>query len=296
MREVTIATVQFDTTRDLEFNRKKAAKMCEDAAKRGAQAICFPEFWLTAPPQVGKFERLHPLAESVPGPTFDFLSKKARELNLYIIPGTILEMGEDGKYYNTSGLIGPDGTLIARLRKDHPENDSGKAEVDFGIQPGPGEYPVFDTKIGKVAVPIDMDICAVEVPRIMGLKEAEILFWPLCWGANVHECIPVYGFAASSISDAYVIASNRVAWGGDFNEYITGGSGIIWLRDYMATVPNRIEGLAIATIDLDFVKARREECRHRYPYWRRPETYGLILDTKLECQVHRGDKGCQCKG
>jgi len=278
MREVTLATVQFDTTKDLDVNRKKALDFCESAAKQGAQAVCFPEFWLTSTPVVGEFDRLIPLAESVPGPTFDLFCKKAKELGMYIVPGTILEKGEDDLFYNTSGLIGPDGTLIARLRKDHPENDKGKAEVDFGIQPGPGEYPVFDTEIGKVAVPIDMDMCCLEVPSIMGLKGAEILFWPLCWGANVHSCIAIYGCGGSSMSDAFVVTANRAGWGGDFGARLIGGSGIIWLRNYLSYVPDYREGITVTTVDLDFVSQRRKECQWRYPYWRRPETYGLILD------------------
>jgi len=278
MREVTIATVQFDTTPEPETNRRKGLEFCEKAARRGVQIICFPEFWVCDNPTVGFFERLVPLAEPVPGPTFDLLCKKAKELQMYIVPGTVLEKGEDGHYYNTSGLIGPDGTLIARIRKDHPENASGKAEVDFGIVPGPGEYPVFETDLGRIGVPIDMDICAPEVPRIMGLKGAEILFTPMCWDATVHECITLYGFASSSVSDAYMVISNRTS----LEKRRLGGSGIIWLRDYVARVPNLNEDLAVATVDLDKVQARREEARTRYPFWRRPETYGLLLDQEAE--------------
>jgi hypothetical protein len=39
-------------------------------------------------------------------------------------------------------------------------------------------------------------------------------------------------------------------------------------------------------IDLDRVKERCEECRTRYPYWRRSSTYGLLLDEEAERRVH----------
>ncbi len=282
MRDVKVAAVQFETTPDLEANRRKAFLFCEQAARDGAQAVCLPEFWMTGNPATGEIERLRPLAEPVPGPTFDLFCKKARELGMYIVPGTIVERGEDAHYYNTSGLIAPDGTLMARLRKDCPEQAAGKAEVEFGIRPGPGEYPVFDTAIGRVAVPIDVDVCALEVPRIMGLKGAEILFWPMCWGASVHDCVLPYGIAASSVSDAYVVVANRVGPGPMLR---LGGSGVIWLRDYVARVPNLVEGIVVASIDLDRVQGRREECRERYPYWRRPSTYRLLLDNEAERRV-----------
>ncbi len=282
MREVKVATAQFETTLDPEMNLRKALGYCDEAAHKGAQAICFAEFWMTGNPTIGDNSRLRNLAEPVPGPTFSSFEKKAKELGIYIIPGTIIEKGEDGRYYNTSGLIGPSGKLIAKLRKDHPENASGKAEVHFGITPGPGEYPVFDTEIGVIGVPIDMDIVALEVPRIMGLKGVEILFTPMCWGATVHDCVAAYGVAASSISDAYVVVSNRVSQ----DPVRLGGSGVFWLRNYIARVPDLTEGLTVASIDLDRVKERREECRTRYPYWRRPSTYHLLLDEDVELKAH----------
>jgi predicted amidohydrolase len=264
------------------MNLRKALGYCDEAAHKGAQAICFAEFWMTGNPTIGDNSKLRNLAEPVPGPTFNSFEKKAKELGIYIVPGTIVEKGEDGRYYNTSGLIGPSGKLIAKLRKDHPENASGKAEVHFGITPGPGEYPVFDTEIGIIGVPIDMDIVALEVPRIMGLKGAEILFTPMCWGATVHDCVAAYGIAASSISDAYVVVSNRVSQ----DPVRLGGSGVFWLRNYIARVPDLTEGLTVASIDLDRVKERREECRTRYPYWRRPSTYHLLLDEDAELKAH----------
>ena len=282
MREVKVATAQFETTPDPEVNRKKALRYCDEAAQKGAQAICFAEFWMTGNPTISDNSWLVKQAEPIPGPTFKLFEKKAKELGIYIVPGTIIEKGEDGKYYNTSGLISPSGKLVAKLRKDHPENDSGKAEVHFGISPGPGEYPVFDTEIGVVGVPIDMDLCALEVPRIMGLKGAEILFTPMCWGATVHDCVAAYCIAGSSVSDAYVVVSNRMSK----DPVRLGGSGVFWLRNYISRIPDLTEGITVATLDLDRVKERREECRTRYPYWRRPSTYALLLDQEAELRIH----------
>lgn len=282
MREVNIATVQFRTENDPKVNLHKALKYCEEAAVKGAQAICFPEFWLTGTPTFGDNSRLYELAESIPGPTFDALMKKADETGLYIIPGTIIEKSEDGHYYNTSGIISPSGKLVAKLRKNHPEDGDAKAEVHFGIKPGPGEYPVFDTEIGVIGVPIDTDIVAIEVPRIMGLKGAEILFTPMCWGAHVHSCVALYSMAASSVSDAYVVAVNGVSK----DPQKLGGSGVFWLRNCVSQVPDLTEGLTVATIDLDKVKERRERARTVYPYWRRPSTYKLLLDEEIERRTH----------
>ena len=54
-----------------------------------------------------------------PGETF---AEAARRLNLYVVAGTILpEIGEDQKIYSPSAFRGPDGTLLGKVRKTHPE-------------------------------------------------------------------------------------------------------------------------------------------------------------------------------
>lgn len=277
MREVSIASVQFRTGEDVEENLNKALRYIDEAEEKNAHVVLFPEFWLTGTPTFDDNSKLYKLAESIPGPTISTLQRKAKEAGIFIIPGTLIERDGD-TLYNTSAIIDCKGELVARLRKDHPEDGPAKAEVYFGIEPGPGEYPVFDTEIGKIAVPIDTDIVAIEVPRIMGLKGAEILFTPMCWGAHVHTCVAMYSKAASSISDAYVVASNGVST----DPMRLGGSGVYWLRDCISMVSDFTEGITVTTIDLDKVTQRRERAKTVYPYWRRPETYKMLTDPELE--------------
>ena len=120
MREVRVASVQFETTPDPEVNRIKALRYCEEAAKKGAQAVCLAEYWMTGNPINGDNTRLTKLAEKVPGPTFDAFSRKAKELGVYIIPGTIVEESDDGRYYNTSCIISP-SPLCAKRPNEQEE-------------------------------------------------------------------------------------------------------------------------------------------------------------------------------
>jgi len=86
VREVKVATAQFETTLDPEKNRKKVLRYCEEAARKGAQAIVFAEFWMTGNPTTGDNSRLVKLVEPVPGPTFKLLEKKAKELGNTLSP------------------------------------------------------------------------------------------------------------------------------------------------------------------------------------------------------------------
>ncbi len=53
--------------------------------------------------------------------------------------------------YNVSVLIGPDGELVGKYRKVCLP----RGEIEAGIMPG-NEYPVFDTRFGKVGMMIAM--------------------------------------------------------------------------------------------------------------------------------------------
>jgi hypothetical protein len=40
--------------------------------------------------------------------------------------------------------------------------------------------------------------------------------------------------------------------------------------------------VTVASLDLDLIKARQEDSVRTYPFWRRPSTYGLLVDEEIE--------------
>jgi predicted amidohydrolase len=81
----------------------------------GADLILLPELW-----SVGyfKFERYGPEAEPLEGPILSALAAKARQLEAYILVGSIVER-DGNRLYNTSPLVGPRGEIVAAYRKIH---------------------------------------------------------------------------------------------------------------------------------------------------------------------------------
>ena len=49
------------------------------------------------------------LAEPIPGPLTERLCALARELDVWLVPGSFSERGKDGKTYNTAIAVAPDG-------------------------------------------------------------------------------------------------------------------------------------------------------------------------------------------
>jgi predicted amidohydrolase len=99
--------------------------------------------------------------------------------------------------YNTSALIGPDGTLIGKYRKVALP----RTEIEFGVAPG-DEYPVFDTRLGKIGMMICYDGFFPEVARQLSLRGAEIIAFP------VAGCNPRLAAARACENHVYLVSSS----------------------------------------------------------------------------------------
>lgn len=111
------------------------------------------------------------LAEPIPGPTYEYLSDKARSRGFYIA-ASLLEREADA-LYNTGILIDRAGGIVGRYRKTHlaPGED-----LLQGTAPG-YDYPIFETDFGNVGYMICYDAHFPEVARILSLKGADTILF-----------------------------------------------------------------------------------------------------------------------
>ena len=75
-----------------------------------------------------------------------------------------------------------------------------RSEADGGISPG-NEYPVFETRFGKVGMMICYDGFFPEVARELTNRGAEVIAWPV-WGCN-----PLLARARATENHIYLISS-----------------------------------------------------------------------------------------
>ena len=73
-------------------------------------------------------------------------------------------------------------------------------EVERGVTPG-REYPVFETRFGKLGIMICYDGFFPEVARELTKAGAEVIAWPV-WGFN-----PELGRARAAENQVYVVSS-----------------------------------------------------------------------------------------
>lgn len=109
----------------------------------------------------------------------EYLSAIAKRYQIYFIPGTFLEISDDleeGQYYNTCPVFGPDGSLIHAYRKKAPYYP-----VEENVVPGDSDdYCIFEIpeKGIKVGLLICYDQFFPEISRTLALEGAEMILCP----------------------------------------------------------------------------------------------------------------------
>ena len=190
-RKVRLAAVHYRPSgKSPRQNCEEYAPLIEKAAEQRADLVVLGE----TIPYVGVRKKPHEVAEKVPGPTTEYFGLLAAKHKLHIV--TCLYELDGDAVYNTAAILGPDGKLIGKYRKVCLPH----SEVEAGVTPG-SEYPVFDTKLGKIGLMICYDGFFPEVARELTNRGAEIIAWPV-WGCN-----PLLARARACENHVYVVSS-----------------------------------------------------------------------------------------
>jgi len=287
----TVGLIQMSCSLDPRENFAKAEARIQEAAKQGAQIICLQELFRSQYFCREENADLFELAEPVPGPSTEALSKLARSLNVVII-GSFFERRTAGIYHNTAAVIDAGGALLGKYRKMHIPDDPLYYEK-FYFTPGDLGFPNFDTRFARVGVLVCWDQWYPEGARLSSLGGANILFYPTAIGWHPSEK-QEFGTAqldawrtiqrAHAIANGvFVAAVNRVGFEGSPE------SGLeFWGHSFVCDPFGQI--LAEASADKEEIlivecdPKRVEEVRRNWPFLRdrRIDAYSPILNRWLE--------------
>lgn len=184
-------------------NRRMFAPLLAEAARHRADLVVLGETLTYAGTGLA-FEKV---AEPVPGPSTTYFGELARQHDLYIVVPVVERDGH--LIYNTAALVGPDGQMVGKYRKV----TLPRGEYDRGVTPG-DQYPVFETRFGKVGIMICYDGFFPEPARQLSLNGAEVIAFPV-WGCN-----PRLAAARACENHVYVVSSTYCS--ADMNWMITG--------------------------------------------------------------------------
>ena len=230
---IKVGTVQMSCTKNPLENLNKAIERIREAAAKGAQIVCLQELFTSLYfCDVEDYENFK-LAEPIPGPSTERLSRIAKELGVVII-ASLFEKRTEGIYHNTTAVLDADGAYLGKYRKMHIPDDPSYYEK-FYFTPGDLGYKIFRTKFATIGVLICWDQWYPEGARITSLMGAEILFYPTAigWATSQDELTNAEQFNAwqtiqrshSVANGVHVVSVNRVGfeqngamkfWGGSF--------------------------------------------------------------------------------
>jgi predicted amidohydrolase len=195
-RKVRLAAVHFAPKggKSPAENCRMFAPFIAEAAQKKADLVVLPETLTLTGNGYYTAEKIPEAAEPIPGPATDYFGQLAKEHNLYIVAGLVERA--DHLCYNVAVLIGPDGKVVGKYRKV----TLPRGEVLYGIAPG-NEYPVFDTRFGKVGMMVCYDGFFPEVARRLSNNGAEIIAFP------VAGCNPQLARARAIENHVYIVSS-----------------------------------------------------------------------------------------
>jgi N-carbamoylputrescine amidase len=285
-----IGLIQMRWPGDPAKNLDHAIEKIGEAAKRGAQVICLHELFRNQYFCRVEDADLFSLAESIPGPTTETMSKVARQHGVVIV-ASVFERRAAGLYHNSAAVLDADGSLLGVYRKMHIPDDPLYYEK-FYFTPGDLGFPTFQTRFGKIAVQICWDQWYPEGARLASMHGANVIFYPtsIGWhprekkefGAAQLEAWKTIQRGHAIANGIYVAVANRVGlegpadsglefWG---NSFVAGPFG-----EVIAEASNTNEEIIVTECDPD----RIEDTRRNWPFLRdrRIDAYPPLLERWL---------------
>jgi predicted amidohydrolase len=203
-----VAAVQLNSTGEKARNLAAAEPLVRAAAADGAELVALPEKWSL----LAGGEALLEGAEPLDGPTLSATRDWAGELGIHLLAGSFSEQAGE-KAFNTSVLIGPDGSDLAVYRKIHMfdvevggvayrESEHEEAGSEIAIAP-----------VGELiaGLTICYDLRFPELYRILAVRGARLITVPSAFtSATGRDHWEVLLRARAIENQAFVVAPNQV--------------------------------------------------------------------------------------
>jgi N-carbamoylputrescine amidase len=180
-----VGLVQMAMSADPQGNLERAAARVGEAAARGAEVVCLPEMFRTRYFCQREDAAFFDLAETVPGPSTERLSRVAREAGVAVV-APVFEKRAPGLYHNSAVLLERDGSVAGLYRKMHIPDDPAFYEK-FYFAPGDLGFRAFPLQAGRVGALICWDQWYPEAARLTALQGASVLFYPTAIGWHPRE-------------------------------------------------------------------------------------------------------------
>lgn len=172
-----VAVVQMNSRDDKAANLATAEAFLAESAARGADLAVLPELWS----YLGPKDRHAQVAETIPGPTSEFLAGIARRHRLWLVAGSYLErVADQPRLFNTCLALDPDGEVVARYRKLHlfDVDVDGYSYLESATMAAGGEVVAAELAGVRAGLTICYDLRFPELYRRLAVGGAKLITVP----------------------------------------------------------------------------------------------------------------------
>jgi len=196
MSRLRVALVQLAADQDVAANIERAAALVRKAGADRPCLVALPEMFQYRGPLAGFLES----ATTVPGPVTEPFAGLARELDTWILLGSIAESSTDPKRpFNTSVLLDPAGGIAAVYRKIHL--------FDAAIDNGPSDRESARITPGDRAVTALLEGVAEETAVRLGMSVCFDLRFP-----ELYRELAAAGAVVMAVPSNFTEATGRDHW------------------------------------------------------------------------------------
>ncbi len=270
-----IAGIQTDVTLlNIDDNLRLLEAVVRDEVAQGTGLTIFPECFSTGY-CFDSLAEAEPVAESIPGPTTDRVSRLCAELGTHVIFG-MLERAETG-LFNTAVLVGPQG-LTGTYRKIHLPY----LGIDRYTTPGDRPFEVFEANGVRIGMLICYDGGFPEASRVLALKGADLIVLPTNWPHGGEYMAQFSVNSRAMENGVYFAAVNRIGVERGFR--FIGKSRICSpVGATITSIDDPVPGVVRAKIDVAVARTKRlvrVPGKHIIDRMadRRPEMYSAICE------------------
>jgi len=249
-----MALIQMGMEEVPEANLDKALVCIREAAKIGAELVCFPEIQFS--PFFPQFpqEDASRYAMKIDHPVMRAMQQACRELGLVAVPNLYLE--QDGSRYDASPVVDADGSILGISKMVHIVQMPLFYEQDY-YTPSDSGFQVYHTSAGRVGVVICFDRHYPESLRTCALKGAQLIVIPT---ANTRgEQIELFEWelrVAAMQSGLFIAMCNRVGLERDMD--FCGQSVVVDPYGEVVAKADDTEQILYAEVDLERIEKSRE--------------------------------------
>lgn len=273
MAKIRTAVLQTPVSPEKEKNLDRIAEVLERDILRDVDLITLPEMF-ACPYDTQVFPEY---AEPEGGPTWKFLSRLAAEKKIYLSAGSIPEVDDEGKVYNTAYVFDREGRQIAKHRKVHLfdiDIEGGQAFRESATLTAGNKATVFDTEFCKMGLCICYDIRFPELARLMADQGAKVILCPGAFNLTTGPAHWELLFRSRAVDNqVYYIGTSPAR---DLNaSYVAYGHSLV-VDPWGIIVSEMDERAQVRVVDIEL--DRVDEVREQLPLMkhRRKDIYELV--------------------